>query len=290
MEKQFRSALPSHIDTHKFLRACVTAVQNTPDLQQAQYESIIASCQKAAADGLIIDNREAALVVFNSKAANGQWVKTAQYMPMLNGILKKARQSGEISTISAHVVYQNDTFEYWVDEEGTHFKHRPELMGDRGDRVLAYAVAKLKDGSTQLEVLTKEDIEKVRGVSKSGSDKKTGAPIGIWAQWPDQMWKKTALRALCKLLPSSTDKESDLYQTLEADNENYDLGDGDAIDITPSRDDVQEDDAPKETRAAAAIKAKAKPKTTGDDDISEGEIIEHDEMNPPPPGDDDIPL
>jgi len=207
MHKQFKSTLPTHISPEKFLRACVTAVQNTPDLQQAEYESIISACQKAATDGLIIDNREAALVVFNAKQGS-VWVKKAQYMPMVAGILKKARQSGQISTIYAHAVYSNEHFEYSIDEHGEHIKHIPMVTGNRGEFLLAYAGAVMKDGSTQVTVLPMEDIERSRKVSKSGADKETGDVIGIWKTWYPEMACKTALRKLCKFLPSSTDLDS----------------------------------------------------------------------------------
>mgnify|MGYP000483537483 CR=1 FL=1 len=216
-ERSLQSVLPAHIPAKKFMRTVVGAVQNNPELLQADQSSVLQSCQKAAQDGLLLDNREAALVTFNTKVGDS-WVKKAQYMPMMGGILKKARNSGDISSIGAHVVYDNDEFDYFIDEDGTHLKHRPLFDGDRGGLRLAYATAKLKDGTTQIEVMTREEIEQVRRVSKSGSDKKTGAPIGIWKQWPAEMWKKTVLRRLCKYLPSS----ADLDQVFDADNEDYD--------------------------------------------------------------------
>ena len=59
-----------------------------------------------------------------------------------------------------------------------------------------YAVARLKDGGYQFEVMSRAEIEQVRKKSKAGSS-------GPWVEHWDEMAKKTVLRRLCKLLPSS---------------------------------------------------------------------------------------
>ena len=246
MQKQFQSTLPAHISPQKFLRAAVTAVQNTPDLQEAEVPSIISACQKAATDGLIIDGREAALVVFNKKV-NNKWEKHAQYMPMVAGLLKKARNSGQISAISAHVVYKNDDFDY---ELGLNPKltHKPVIDGEPGELRCAYAIAKLKDGSDQFEVMTRTQIYKILASSKSGWDAQKSKPKGIWLKWEDQMWRKTALKALLKYLPSS----SDLDGIIEYDNAEFGLT-NDSM-ASGAAESVKKAPAKKTaTRAAAAI-------------------------------------
>lgn len=242
MSKQFESTLPSHLSPAKFLRAAVTAVQNTPDLQECEYKTVISACQKAAQDGLIIDNREAALVVFNKK--NGaKWEKHAQYMPMVAGILKKARNSGQIANISAHAVFENDFFEY---ELGLNPKlvHRP-TMSEPGELKCAYAIANLKDGSNQFEVMTKAAIITVAMSSKSGWDDKNNCLKGIWKKWESEMWRKTVLKRLCKYIPSS----SDLDGIVEYDNTQFSAP-ADQEDSEP----VSSEPAKKaQTRAEAAI-------------------------------------
>src|SRR3546814_953252 len=97
-------------------------------------------------------------------------------MPMIAGILKKVRQSGEVSYISAHVVYANDHFK-WTLGFDENVEHEPApLDQEPGEPVAAYAVAVLKDGSRLLEVMRKSDIEKVRAVSRAKGN-------GPWVQW-----------------------------------------------------------------------------------------------------------
>lgn len=203
MSSEFKSALPSHIKPEKFQRVVMTVVQQNPDLMLADRRSLLGSCLKCAADGLIPDGREAALVIFNTKKGD-QWVKGVQYMPMLAGIQKRVRNSGEIASIEAHVIYENDHF-VWRQGLDASIDHTPLFPGDRGKPVGAYAVAKFKDGSDpQFEVMDIAAIEKVRSVSR-GKDK------GPWVQWWDEMARKTVFRRLSKWLPMDTEAD-DLMQ------------------------------------------------------------------------------
>lgn len=287
MKKQFKSMLPTHIAPEKFMRAAVTAVQNTPDLQEANVQSIINACQKAATDGLILDGREAALVTFNKNTAGrGQkpkWEKHAQYMPMVAGILKKARNSGQISAISAQVVYENDTvFDYELGLE-PRLTHKPIIDGDPGELRCCYAVAKLKDGSVQFEVMNRSQIYKILKASKSGWDSDKGKPKGIWLAWEDEMWRKTVLKRLAKYLPSSSDLDGII------DYDNSEFGSVDLSGNSESSHTAQPQPAPetKQTKAASAIlgnKKTVKRAESKPDDVIEGEIVDD---APPYDGSDD---
>jgi len=191
MTSEFRNALPSHIKPEKFQRVVMTVVQQNPGLMNADRRTLLASCLKCASDGLIPDGREAALVMF------GQQV---QYMPMLAGIQKRIRNSGEIASIQAHVIYENDHF-VWHQGLDASVEHRPLFPGDRGKPIGAYAVAKFKDGSEpQFEVMDVAAIERVRQVSRAKSN-------GPWVQWWDEMARKTVFRRLSKWLPMDTEAE-----------------------------------------------------------------------------------
>lgn len=264
VQKQLNAVLPKHISPEKFCRTVLGAVQSNPDILEADRPSVFLSCQKAAQDGLLLDNREAALVVFNTKEGNS-WVKKAQYMPMVGGILKKLRNSGQISTITAQVVKKNDAFKYnpAMDEVPN---HNPDWFGQRGEMIGVYAVAKLKDGGVIVDIMSMEDLEKIRRVSKTGD--KDGKPAGIWAKWPEEMAKKSVIRRIAKLLPSSADVD----MIFENDNEGYDF----------------EQSPPQPSQPE-----KPKGKTRAESIVMEGEIINKQtgEINPdepPPMTDDDI--
>jgi len=194
---EFQAALPSQIPVERFARTIVTAVQMEPKLLAADRRSLVAACMKAAQDGLLLDGREAGLSLYNDRASNCQ---TVAYMPMVNGILKKIRQSGEISSIRAHVVYKGDEFNFQLGDDESIF-HKPNLA-KQGDPIAAYAIAKFKDGDIQREVMSLAEIEKIRA-------KATGIGKACWASSWGEMAKKTVIRRLSKRLPTSNDLGAD---------------------------------------------------------------------------------
>lgn len=193
MAPQFAAALPKHIPVERFVRATMTAVQMNPQLLNADRRSFFASATKAAQTGLIPDGRESAIVTFGNQA---------QFMPMLAGILKLVRNSGELASLDAQLVHKNDKFSYrpGIDLEP---QHEPDWFGDRGEAIGVYAVAKMKDGAAYVEIMNRQQIEAVRSVSRSSGK-------GPWVQWWDEMARKTVIRRLAKRLPLSTDLEGAL--------------------------------------------------------------------------------
>ena len=193
MTPQFKLALPPHVPPEKFVRVMMTAVQANPNLLKADRQSLYQAAMKSAADGLLCDGREAALVTFGDKC---------QYMPMIAGILKKVRNSGELESVSAQVVYEHDVFDFQLgDNEGITHKW-PALGVERGKPIGAYAIAHIKGGGIYREVMTEAQIQSVRNVSRA---KDSGPWSGPFA---DEMRRKTVLRRLAKRLPMSTDLET----------------------------------------------------------------------------------
>lgn len=193
---QFKAALPAHITVEKFTRVAMTAIQNNADLQNADRNSLFGAVVRLAQDGLLPDGREAAIVLFG---------RQAQAMPMIAGILKKIRQSGDVSYVSAQIVYENDRFKWSLGFDES-IEHEPApLDQEPGEPVAAYAVAVLKDGSRLLEVMRKSEIEKVRNVSRAKNN-------GPWVQWWGEMARKTVMRRLAKRLPMSSDRDQDVFE------------------------------------------------------------------------------
>lgn len=220
LKPEIEKVLPAHVTPDKFMRVVMTAISQSPELYHADRRSLLTSAVKAAQDGLLPDGRDAAFVIFNSKEkvteGNRQverWVKKVQYMPMVAGILKKVRNSGELLSIVANVVFERDEFRYWVDDAGEHVTHEPNVLADdRGRLIAVYAIAKTKTGGVYVEVMSRGQIEQVREVSKSKDS-------GPWKSWYDEMARKTVIRRLSKRLPMSTDLES----VIRRDDELYDL-------------------------------------------------------------------
>lgn len=200
---QLKMALPAHITPEKFQRAAITALMNNPDIADCSKQSVMNSLMKCAQDGLIPDGREAALVKFKG---------SAQYMPMVYGLIKRMRNSGEVQSVNAYIVYDNDEFDYVIRDGVEEFIHRPRIKGDRGNMMLAYAVVLLKDGGKHVEVMSKADIEKARMASSNQKGSKT--PTGIWAAWYEEMAKKTVIHRAAKRCPTSSDIEKMLQRDM----------------------------------------------------------------------------
>lgn len=186
-------ALPDDVTPEHFIRAVTTAAQLNADILACSWQSIWNSCLKACRDGLLPDGHEAALVPYKDAAG---------YVPMYHGLLNRCYKTGQFKMIGAEVVRSNDEFHYHVDENGKHFRHVPTDEGT-GDVTRAYALALTVNGGHFLEVLPLADIHKIRGMSKT---RREDAP---WVQWFAEMAKKTALRRLCKTLPTVRGLPSD---------------------------------------------------------------------------------
>lgn len=219
MTEGFRSVLPAAVAPDKFIRVVKTAIQNSPGLVNADKSSLLSAAMKCAEDGLLPDGREAALVIFGGRAV---------YMPMVGGILKKIRNSGELVSINAQVVYENDLFSYYTDEKGEHLRHEPNFTTERGDPKITYAIAQTKDDGVYIEVMSEKQIQDVKSASRAKGS-------GPWAsQFADEMRRKTAIRRLAKRLPMSTDAE----RVLHADDDEYDMksyGDIKSPELEPTR-------------------------------------------------------
>lgn len=200
MNDQFKAALPAHIPVERFARVLMTAAQNNPDMiGKAERRSLWNAAMRAAQDGLLPDGREGAIVLYGAQA---------QWMPMIGGIRKKVRNSGEIATWDVYVVHANDEFEYELGDN-PFIRHKPTLE-DPGEVVAAYSVATLKTGEKSREVMSVAAIEKVRQASKAKNN-------GPWVGWYEEMCRKTVARRHSKVLPMSTDlddlirRDDDLY-------------------------------------------------------------------------------
>lgn len=191
--EQFRSqvalALPEDVTADRFTRIAITALQANPGIAELERQSVMRALLDSAAMGLMPDNREAALVPFKGKA---------QLVPMIAGYRKIAAEYGW--TIYTAIAYEADLFEYELGLD-VRFRHVPVRPGQtRGEAIAAYAVGRHQDGRREVEVLTVEEVEKVRATSQTAT-----RPDAPWTQWWEQMAEKTAGKRLFKKLPLSED-------------------------------------------------------------------------------------
>ncbi|WP_392430853.1 recombination protein RecT [Edwardsiella piscicida] len=199
MKGQIAAALPRHMAPDRMIRIITTEIRKTPALATCDMQSFIGAVVQCSQLGLEPGGAlgHAYLLPFgNGKAKSGQ--SNVQLIIGYRGMIDLARRSGQIVSISARTVRDGDQFhyEYGLDET---LKHVP---GDNESSPIThvYAVAKLKDGGVQFEVMTFNQIEKVRGQSKAGNN-------GPWQTHWEEMAKKTVIRRLFKYLPVSIEMQ-----------------------------------------------------------------------------------
>lgn len=186
---ELKSALID-ISPDVFIRALTTSAQINPDILACSFQSLWTACMRACRDGLLPDGVEGAIVPYKDRAT---WI------PMYQGLLRNFRRSGQFRWITAGIVRQGEEFSHFIDEAGEHIKHVP------GDNVAApiekiYAMATTKDAGLFITVMPVAEANKIRAMSRASRE---DSP---WKQWPEEMYKKTVLRRLSKLLPTARDR------------------------------------------------------------------------------------
>jgi recombinational DNA repair protein RecT len=167
-----------------------------------------------AAIGLSLNPAEklAYLIPRNVKVGKS-WESRVYLEPSYMGLIRLATNSGGIAWIQAAAVKQNDSFKDVG--MGQAPLHEYEAFGDRGDVVGVYAVAKTKDGDYLTEIMTLEEVHKIRDRSESYKKYQSGT----WVTDFIEMAKKAVIRRLFKTLPR-TDENSRMAMAVEISNEN----------------------------------------------------------------------
>jgi recombination protein RecT len=217
--RQMEMTLPKHLTADRLMRVAMTSIQKTPKLLECTPQSLLACVMTCAQLGLEPDQflGQAYLVPFGN---------VCTLIPGYRGYIALARRSGEMQTVSAQVVHENDDFElqYGIEDK---LNHKPALNGDRGKAIGAYCVFKYKDGGYSFDFLPLEEIEKVRARSKA-------AGSGPWVTDWEEMAKKTVIKRHAKLAPLSVE-----FQRAVALEDRANLGESQA-DLLGMDDDVIE--------------------------------------------------
>lgn len=173
--------------------------------------------------------------------------KELTMQPMYPGGVELAYRSGVVRTIKADNVFAQDYFQW--DDATNEIHHRKDLTIDRTDSnkiIASYAVAKLASGELMFEIMAPSEIKKIK--EKSVKAKGVGTP---WNEWEERMIRKTPLKRLIKLLPSSAkDNRFKLFARMDDLHEA-----GKVINIDMSTGSIVEGDAVANERATDEQKA-----------------------------------
>lgn len=197
------AVMPKHMSSERLYQLAVSTINQTPKLAECDSASLLSCVMKCSALGLepsAVDGLGRAYILpfYNSKAHRMQ----ATFIIGYKGIIDLARRSGQLKSIHAQAVYEGDTFEYWEDEDGQHFKYRPDLHAEHNPDNLTdvYMTAKLKDGGFVFEHMTKGEVDAIRKRSKSANN-------GPWVTDYEAMALKSVIRRAARYLPMATEMQ-----------------------------------------------------------------------------------
>jgi len=187
--------------------------QNSPTLQGCDPQSILNAVVNVARTSVTLNPvmRLAYLV-----PRKGKCVLDFSYM----GLVAMLRDNNCIKSISAHIVYEDEEFDY--DVAYNKISHKPsyakteEQHKSRG-RIGCYSRATLPNGEVVFEFMPMWEIEKVKRMSEGSSSK-----YSAWQTWEEEMIKKVVIKRHFKMLISGNPSEA-LATALQVENENNGL-------------------------------------------------------------------
>lgn len=201
----FKDNLPTAIGAEadkaasRFAKMVYTAICQNPTLQSCSVPSLIRASSISASLGLDIDSRGLAyLVPYLNKQKDGTKAMEAQFQIGYLGLIELAYRSGKVKAISAHCIYESEKDIVKITRTDGRFvvEHPFTYKKPTGKVIAVYATAEVEGLGPQTIVLRSDEVEDLRKCSKAPNSP-------AWSNFPEAMYKKTAIRQLAKFLPKS---------------------------------------------------------------------------------------
>lgn len=188
-----KEALPAGFNQQRFILNCITVIQDMmkdnkkkEQLEKINPETIPVCLAKAAYLGLDFFNGECYAIPYG-----GNLTFQTDYKGEIK--LCKRYSENKIKDIFAKVVRQGDFFMEEVDGGKQNVQYRPKPFSNE-QMIGAFAIVVFEDGSMMYDTMSSEDIENVRNTYSKMKDSQA------WKSSTGEMYKKTVLRRLCKLI------------------------------------------------------------------------------------------
>jgi recombination protein RecT len=143
----------------------------------------------------------------------GKCVLDFSYM----GLVAMLRDNNCIRSISAHIVFEDEEFDY--DVAYNKITHKPRYAKTEDEhktrqRLGCYSRATLPNGEVVFEFMPMWEIEKAKRLSAGSSDK-----YSAWQTWEEEMIKKVVIKRHFKMLISGNTSDA-LATALQIENDN----------------------------------------------------------------------
>jgi recombination protein RecT len=188
-QQSISKTLPTTIDADRFVQVALLTATKRPDLWECSKESMMLAILESARAGLFIDNKEATIIPYNGQA---------QFMPMVQGIIRLMLRSPKVLKIEARAVYEGDDlkFQYGLNPR---LDHVPRVIPSDDALTHAYAIVWKQDAEPQFEIMTREEIEIVRLSSR--------AKEGPWDNYYGEMSRKSVSKRVSKYIDLSREAQ-----------------------------------------------------------------------------------
>ena len=190
-------------------------LQQNKSLQKCTQNSLLASVLNISHIGLSL-NPASKLCYIVPRYTNGEM--RACLEPSYQGLVKLITDTGSCTSIQANVVYKGDDFDFSLGLNPD-LKHKPKF--ESKEITGAYAWARLKDGTFQIEYMTIDELHGIRDGSESyKAYQAKKIKSCVWVDWESEMCRKTVIRRIVKYLPK-TDQYERVSSAIELDESDY---------------------------------------------------------------------
>lgn len=178
------SALPKDFQKERFVQNALAVLKSIENIAKVEQQSVITTILRGAFLGLDFASKECYAICYTG---------VATFQTDYKGEIKLAKlySVNPVKEIFANLVRKGDDFSEEIRDGRQTINFRPLPFND-GEILGAFAVCNFKDGSMSYATMSKRDIEEVKkNYSKSSP---------AWIKSQGEMYKKTVLRRLCKMI------------------------------------------------------------------------------------------
>lgn len=178
-------ALPNGFNKARFVQNSIALLNDNPQIAKYPKPQIVANLLKASYLGLDALSKECYLVPYGN---------SLQFQIDYRGNVKLAKKYSirPIKDIYAKLVREGDEFDMWVENGEQKIEFKPVPFND-GKIVGAFAVCVYEDGGMICDTMSLADLENTRKASKASNSP-------AWQKFTGEMYKKTVLHRLCKMI------------------------------------------------------------------------------------------
>ena len=212
--------LPAAVPAERHVRTALTLWRTDEKLQACTPESFAGVVLAAAQLHLSLDrNLQQAFIIPRGKKVNGSYIQQATLLVGYPGIVKLARDTGQVADFTATLVHEHDSFAFAL---GTHkrLEHTWTLTDPRGRCIGGYLYVRLSSGEQHIYLMTMAELQEARlqildkkgirlvegpGGARGYKQGQSGGEYEVsdeaWVHDPVPMYIKTMIRRGSKTIP-----------------------------------------------------------------------------------------